>query len=346
MPTIFDFVTAPELAAYWETMSKDRPPYLGETLFPSDSKLGIDLKWIKGAAGLPVVLKPSAFDVGVVPRPRLGFDRVSAEMPFFKESIYIDEELRQQLNMVMESGNDILIKTIVRNIFNDEMRLLEGARARREMMRMMMLTTGTIAIEANGQKYDYDYGLPSEHKRTVTKSWSDPDTDIMSDIRDWQDAIEEDTGIRPTRAVCNSKTWSYIKNSSKISKAIYVMADGDIMVSDSKIRTYIKSELDLEIAVYSKLYTGDKGKTTKFVPDDTFVLMPTGNLGKSWFGTTPEQSDLMTSNVANVSITDVGVAVTTKKMWDPVNVETKVSMITLPSFEMADQIMIADVKAA
>ena len=35
MATIFDLVTAPELSAYWEEYSKDRPPYLGETLWLS-----------------------------------------------------------------------------------------------------------------------------------------------------------------------------------------------------------------------------------------------------------------------------------------------------------------------
>ena len=39
-------------------------------------------------------------------------------------------------------------------------------------------------------------------------------------------------------------------------------------------------------------------------------MYPDGNLGKTWFGTTPEESDLMASAVANVRITDTGVAVT------------------------------------
>lgn len=85
------------------------------------------------------------------------------------------------------------------------------------------------------------------------------------------------------------------------------------------------------------------GAAVKYVPDDTFVLFPTGNLGFTWFGTTQEESDLLSSGVANVSITDTGVAITTMPKSDPVNVETKVSMISLPSFEAADQIFIADV---
>lgn len=346
MATIFEMVTAPEIAAYWETFTKDRPPYLGETLFPTQKKLGLDLKWIKGADARPVVLKPSAFDVGVVPRPRIGFDRISTEMPFFKESMYIDEELRQSLNMVLETGNQVYIDSVMSRVFNDNMRLLEGARVRREAMRMMALTTGTIAIDANGQAYDYDYGVPENHKGNATVSWSDPAADILGDITKWQDTIESDTGVRPTRAVCDRKTWSYIKKNAVISKAIYVIAGGDILVSDAKVKSLLMEELGLEVVVYSKLYTADNGTTTAFIPENTFVLFPVGNLGNTWFGTTPEESDLMSGGVANVAITDMGVAVTTMRKADPVNVETKVSMICLPSFEAANNIFIADITAA
>ena len=78
---------------------------------------------------------------------------------------------------------------------------------------------------------------------------------------------------------------------------------------------------------------------------DNFVEFPSGQLGNTWFGTTPEESDLMTGSVANVSITDTGVAVTTIQKADPVRVETKVTMICLPDFPTADQVYILDVNA-
>lgn len=345
MPTIFDYVTAPELTAYWETFTQDRPPYVGETLWNNQKKLGLDLKMIKGSMGLPAVLKASAFDAGVVPRPRIGFDRLSAEMPFFKESMYVDEELRQQLNMVLETGNQAYIDSVLNRVFNDTIRLLEGARARREMMRMMLLTTGTIQLTSNGQLYSYDYGISSSHKATVSTSWSNPEADVLGDIEKWQDTIEADTGVRPTRAMCDSKTWGYIKKNATISKAIYVVAGGGILVSDARVRSFLLEELGLEVVVNSKKYVNDSGIAVPFFPEDTFVLFPTGLLGTTWFGTTPEESDLMSSGVANVSLTDLGVAVTTMQKSDPVNVETKVSMITLPSFEQADSVFIADISA-
>lgn len=340
---IFDLVAAPELAAYWELMSKDRAPYLGETLFPNNKKLGLDLKWIKGSNGTPVVLKLSAFDVASVPRDRVGFDKLTAEMPFFKESLYIDETLRQELNKVKESGNTTLIEAIIGQIFDDQKKLIEAAASQRERMRMMALTTGAISMASNGQSVSYDYGMPAEHKVTALKSWSDPTADIINDIRTGQEKIEGDTGEKPTRAVCSLKTWQDMLKNEAIKKAVFVLSNGQASLSTPKLKEYLMQELELEVVVYNKMYKNESGVNTKYVPDDTFVLFPSGQLGTTWFGTTPEESDLMSSSeVANVSIVDMGVAVTTSKKSDPVNVETKVSMICLPSFEAADQVYILD----
>ena len=345
--SIFDLVKAPELTSYWEEKTQDLPPYMGEELFPADKKLRLRLDWIKGAKGLPVVLKPSAFDVGAVPRPRIGFDKLSAMMPFFKESSYIDEELRQELNMVMETRNQAYIDAVTRRVFDDEMRLLEGARARREQMRMMALTTGAIAVSANGQAYSYVYGIPANHKDTVGTDWDDfANSDPIEDLRTAMDTIEDDTGIRPTRGVLTRKTWNYLRNNQKIIKTIFVLSNGQVgAISDERLTQYIDSELGLELVIYDKRYKNDAGTVTQFVPDDMVSLFPTGALGTTWFGTTPEESDLMSGTADNVAITDTGVAVTTMKKSDPVNVETKVTMICLPSFETADSVFLLDVKA-
>lgn len=342
--TIFDIITSTEIASYWELMTQDRAPYLGEELFPNEKKLGLKLDWLKGSNGLPVVLKASAFDVKAVPRPRIGFEKLSAQMPFFKESKYIDEELRQQLNMIIETGNQAYIDTIANRIFADETELLEGAAAQRERMRMMMLTTGVISMKSNGQIYEYDYRIPEGHKKTVTKSWSDPTATIMDDIRKAQDTIKEDTGVELTRAVTTSKVIGYMRNNTEIKKSIAVLTDGQGFISDSKVVSYIKDELSITIAVDDKKYKDEDEKTQNYVPEDTFTLIPDGKLGNTWFGTTPEESDLLTSGVANVSIVDTGVAITTVTETDPVNVNTKVTMICLPDFPTADQVFIYDTK--
>ncbi|MBR6604648.1 MAG: major capsid protein [Prevotella sp.] len=343
--TIFDLMQSQELTAYWEELVQDEAPYVGEELFPNDKKRGISLKWLKGAKGLPVVLKTSAFDVHAVPRARIGFEKLTAEMPYFKESTYIDEELRQELNLVLETGNQAYIDSVMNKIFDDETRLLRGAAASRERMRMMALTTGVISMAANGQAFSFDYGV--SHKGNVAVAWSDhANADPIEDIRVAKEAIQDDTGAVITRAMCDGATWRDIRNNEKIKKAIFVLTNGAGAVSDKQLRQYIMDELELEVVVNDKRYKDENEATAKFMPTNTFVMFPDGELGKTWFGTTPAESDLMAGSVANVSITDTGVAVTTVQKADPVQVETIVSMICLPSFEAADQVYILDTTVA
>lgn len=345
MPNIFELFNSREIAAYWETMVKDRKPYVGQTLFPDQQKLGLSLNWIKGSNGLPVVLRNSAFDAKALPRTRMGFEKLQTQMPFFKESMYIEEELRQEFNMVLETGIQAYIDAVANRIFKDEMTLIEAAEAARERMRMMLLTTGVIAMKSNGQDFHYDYGIPSSHKSTVTNSWDNPATSTpIDDIRAAQDKIQDDTGTRPTKAICNRKTWRDLMASEQIKKSIFVLTNGQVTLNDARLKAYLMDELELDVIVNDKRYKDEDEATQKYVPDDVFTLFPEGQLGSTWFGTTPEQSDLMVGSTANVSLVDTGVAITTTKETDPVNVNTKVTMICLPSFEAANEVYILDTK--
>lgn len=341
--TIFDLVQAQEITAYWEELVQDEAPYPCEELFPNDKKRGLNLSWLKGSRGLPVVLKTSAFDVHAIPRQRIGFEKLSAEMPFFKESMYIDEELRQELNMVLETGNQAYIDSVMNRIFDDEMQLLRAARASRERMRMMALTTGVVSMANNGQAFNYDYQVPENHKSTVGVSWSTvASADPIEDMRRAKELIADETGAVITRAMCDGVTWRNIRNNQNIQKKIYVLSNGVGSISDDRLRQYILDEVGISVVINDKRYIDENENTLKFMPSNTFVMFPAGELGKTWFGTTPEESDLMTGKVANVSITDTGVAVTTIQKSDPVNVETKVTQICLPSFPEADKIYILD----
>lgn len=344
--TIFDLVQAQTIASYWNEMTQDRPPFLGETLFPNRKKLGLDLKFIKGSKGLPVELKLSAFDSKTLIRDRIGIKEVSAKMPFFKEGVYIDEELRQELNKVLESGNQAYIDAIVNNIFDSQAGLLDGAAAVRERMRMQLLTSGIINIATNGQEYTYDFGVPAANKKTLegTHKWSDlANSNPIEDIIEWAQAVEDATGVKPTRALMSRKTFNYIAKNEKLAKAIYITNNGVGIVTDKMVTDAIRDLAGVTVVIYTKKYGDADGASKQYVPDNIVSLFPEGDLGYTYFGTTPEESDLMASSIANVSIVDTGVAITTTKETDPVNVFTKVSQISLPSFEQADKVVIATV---
>lgn len=342
MPTIYDLVTSANITSYWTEKNQNQQPLLGETLFPTRQVLGTKLEWIKGANNQPVALRPSSYDAKAIRRDRQGIEKAGTEMPFFKESMYIDEKLRQDLNNFANANNQQLVNQVLLNIYNDEANLIDASEVTRERMRMEALTTGTITVSGNGQSFTYDFGVPADNKKTVTTAWSTATADIIGDITSYVDAMKA-KGVTITRAICNSSVAKCFRTNTAIKNAIYVFAQGTVPVTTARAIDYIYNETGVTFYVYDNVYVNESGTAVKYVPDDTVVLMPDGDLGYTNMGTTPEESDLMNSLGANVSIVDNGVAVTTSQTVDPVNVETKVSMVSLPSFEQADKIVIVDV---
>ena len=346
MNTIFDYFTSKALAAYYNTKLADAntQPYLGDELFPARKKMGLNLKFIKGAKGLPTTLSLSAFDVKSTKKDRIGFQSVQTKMPFFKNDMLIDEELRQELLIAIEAGNADYIDTILRNIFDDTITLLDAAGVARERMRMQLLSSGAISMANNGQAYTYDYGLGLDQKVSPQTAWNANGADPLSDIIAWQDVIENKGYARPARAITSRTVLRTLMKNAGIKEAVYVMSQGKVTLTEANVKDYFREHAGIEIAVYDKKYMNESGVATRYIPEDLFILIPDGDLGNTWFGTTPEEADLRSGATdAEVSIVDTGVAVTTTKTTDPVSVDTKVSQVVLPSFEAADQIMIADV---
>ncbi|MDF2804093.1 MAG: phage protein [Anaerocolumna sp.] len=347
MANIFDLVTAADIGTYYTKNSSNSIPYLGAILYPAKKQLGLDLSWIKASNGLPVALQPAAFDAKATLRDRIGFTKVETEMPFFREAMKIGEKDRQEINKAQGSLNSAYIMPIINKIFDDATNLVNGAEVDNERMRMQLLSTGKIGITANGLAYDYDYEFKGSHMETLltTAKWNDlVNSNPVDDIRRWQDTIEDDTGVRPTNAICTRKTWNYLVNNQKIKLDMNVQNGQNIILTDAMLKIYFQTKLGLSIAVYNKKYALQDGSSNLFYPDDKFTLFPDGNLGNTYFGTTPEESDLMAGGTdAQVQIVNTGVAITTIKNPHPVNIETIVSEIAMPSFEAIDSVFIATV---
>ncbi|QTH44956.1 major capsid protein [Cohnella sp. LGH] len=348
MPTIFDYVTAPALAAYVTNNPSNNIPYLGATLFPAKKKLGLDLSWIKGARGVPVSLQPSAFDAKATLRDRIGFSKIETEMPFFREAMRLGEKDRQELLRLQDNSNDQYIMPLITQIFDDRAQLVAGAQVIPERMIMQLLSSGQIRITSNQtrQDYDYNYGFSGSHKETLTGAarWNQSTSTPIQDIQRYKKTINGDTGATLTRAICTEKTWGYLMDHPAIRLDMNPIGGNNIIMTDELLRAYLLNKLSIRVSVYNKIYALQDGSMHQFFPDDFFTLIPDGNLGNTWYGTTPEEADLMAgATAAEVSVVNTGVAITTIKEPHPVNVETVVSEIVLPSFETMDTVFIAKV---
>lgn len=354
MNSIMDLVSAKALTTYWQETVSNRIPYLGEGLFPAKKKMGLDLAWIKGYKGLPIALKPSHFDTKATVRDRIGVKKIETEMPFFREAMTIKERDRQELLRFRENDPQNLYSTIISEIFDDRAQLIEGALIQGERMRMQLLTTGGISIVANNVDYTYNYDVDGEWKRnnymemSGTSVWSDTEhATPLEDIRAMQQKIVDLTGVKPTRAIMTQKTWNYLLQNKSIRIALNPLANGLNLVRDAELKSLLLSEVGLSVAIYDKKFKAEDGSTHNFYPDGYVTLLPNAPVGNTYYGTTPEEADLQSMNFnGDVSIVETGIAVTTINIPHPVNKETIVSEIVLPSFERMNEVATMKVAAA
>lgn len=337
MPLIYDLVTAENIVGYYNSAQEGVDASIGEKLFPARKQIGLTLQQVKAANGQNVVLKPSAFDTEATLRNRVALELNNKKMPFFKEGMLIDEEDRQQLLLVSATKNQNLIDTALANIYDDQTALVKSANTQLELMRMQVLATGKIAISANGINQDFDYGVTDKHKGSVTTAWSDPDSDPLGDIDDAVTKLKQ-TGVLPGIIVLNSKTLAQIKNNKNTSAAISGVQNN--RVTNKRLSDFLADEYGLTVVEQNGVYVDVAGSSHQLFPDGYVTLAPNDaqGLGRTVFGTTPEEADLWDSSEANVELINDGIAVTTTKNTDPVSVLTKVSMIALPSFEGANKV--------
>jgi len=347
-------VSPAAIAMNWNTAATAMDPYAGEVLFPRKQKAGLDLKWIKGNKGLPVSLMPSAFDAQATYRDRIGVKSIETEMPFFREGFKIKEKDRQNMLRAMDT-NDPYIREIIATVFDDAAILLEGARvvAERERMQLLFAKDGNvgISIQANGVDYTYNYDPNGAWKATNyfdltgNKQWTDADnSDPFEDIRVAKDAIADKGGVAKMIAMNNATFAQLRKNKKILNKFITSTGIAVAVADDGDIIKVLKDGMELDgILIYNKKYQDESGNTFKFVPDGYVAVLPDGALGNTYLGTTPEEADLQGKSIAQVQIVDTGVAISQVLNPHPVNVNTYVSEIVLPSYERMDEVALLKV---
>ena len=358
MPNIFDYVNATEIAAYIENLPTNKVPIFGSQLFPQRKLVGTDISWLKGRDGIPVAITPSNYDAKATLRERNGFGKMETEMAFFREAMRIGEKDRQEINKLLNHPNSNIALPIIRNIFDDINKLVEGVDVQAEYMRMQLLQYGKFEVTNMDKtaRYKYDYNMSGDHQIKVGTPWSDhANSTPVSDIIAACDKIEDDTGERPTRGVMNRTTFLDMIASHSIKKDLMVGVAAssweNLYLSEQEARQYIERKTGVRIYVYSKKIgvldsatlapNMDSSSFVKLVDDNRVCLFPEGPLGSTWYGTTPEESDLMTgASQAQVSIVRGGTAVTTYKEVHPVNVNTVVSAVLIPSFERINSVAV------
>ena len=360
-----NFFQPKDIAAEWTEVQSNRIPYLGEGFFPAQKKAGLDLSMIRGHKGLPVSLMPTAFDTKSTFRDREGFERIVTEMPFFRQGFRIGERDRQDLIRIQEAA-DPYIKDIISRIFDDANNLIEGAMVVPERMRMGLLFPENgapgFSFRANNVVYDYNYDpngtwTATNYKQlSSTTAWQvagnggavspGSKADPFKDFKEAKNIVLSETGTELRYAIMNSTTFDALAGLDAVKDRFLTVTGRSVgYILDSDVKQIVQDSSGLNIIVYDKVYRDESKVSNKFVPDGFVSCIPDGSLGRTWYGTTPEEADLMGKPDAKVSLVGPGIALKYTHTDDPVNDHIFASEIVMPSFERMDECVLMKVFA-
>lgn len=353
-----EVVNAASIALSARENASNRIPYLGLNWFPEKKKTGIDLSWIKTHKGLPVSLAPSKLDTLPVIRAREGLSKEKTKMAFFREQMVVTEEDALEIERVNDE-NDPYLRSALQSIYDDTNNLVEGAEVVPERMRMQLLSTveghPVIGIQSDGANYTYDYDPTGEYaanhylKLEGTAKWTDHENaKPLTDLNNARKALAKNGKIA-TYVLMRTETFQLLLESAQVKNAILAQnLTANIELTDDNVISIVKARTKLTIVLYDKMYAERQEdgtiKEEFFYPENKCTLLPSGPLGSTWFGSTPEERTARQVADVDVSMYGLGVAIATKTEYGPPAITSVTASETvLPSYENMDSTFVIEV---
>jgi hypothetical protein len=340
MPRLEEVFNTNELVNYFK--ERKVAPMLGESLFPERKIQDIELDMILGTGGLPVTAEVHAFDTETQLASREAIEKGAASLALIKRKIKIAEKDIIKIN---NPRTDSELAFVLSQLYNDAEKMTDSVKVRVEAMRMELLSTGKIAINENKVKVTIDYKVPSGNKKSFT--WQTPDSDTtLDDLATLADAVETESGSRPTRALTSRKVVKTICNAASVRKAIYGV-NSDKIVTLAALNELL-AQLDLpQIVVYEGKYKkeGAKGYTTvRYFPENVIAMFGDETLGETIYGLTAEEVKLIgDGKMESAEILDNKIFVGTYTSIDPVGEFTKAVATALPTLPHGEELGIGTI---
>jgi len=302
---------APRLLGYVEaklTQVHHRNQYLGPTLLPTERTDDLEFEYLRGHGEIPVMASIVDFSSPAPVASRVSqMDKVSGELVTMKQKIDLNVKQAQRIQRAMRSGAPNEMKDAVRRMYNDVDRVVASLAARVERLRWQALADAEVLYRTPEMEVRLDYQRPAVNVLTTSTDWSNFGAATpLTDLRTLCDTIAEESGVRPTRAICRSATWSELLwNENETKEWIHgrVLDDTGAQtfgttrpVLDGELQTLLRQMNLPDFVTYDvKVMVEDprtkERHTIPLVPENCIILLPPPNVqvGQTLFGPTPAQ---------------------------------------------------------
>src|SRR5690606_14958900 len=154
MPSVLELFNQKEVLTYLQ--DRQYPTFLGDTLFPERKTQSLEFDQIKGAGRTPVVASVHGFDTESEIGSREA-SKVALEAALIKSKLQLKEK---EIISLESPRNAAEQQYLMQNVYNDVDVLVQGVKARIEVMRMEVLAKGTVTLDENGLDATIDYLVP------------------------------------------------------------------------------------------------------------------------------------------------------------------------------------------
>lgn len=332
MPDVLKLFGQKTMLDYSKT--REYKPLLGETLFPEVKHSTLEFDMIKGGSSLPTIASVHAFDTEAEIGSREA-SKQALEAAYIKRKMQITEK---DLIALAQPRNEAEKNYLMQNVFNDVDTLVNGVRARVELMRIEALSKGKVTLNENGLDMSVNYHVPSDHQETLSGVglWTADTADIIGDMERWADVLTD----KPTRALTSTKVLRTILRNAKIIAALFGKDSGRIPTRQD-LNAFLQQHDLPVIAVYDAKYRKQaaNGSYTshRYLDEDKFVMFGDGTLGETLYGPTPEENRMVRDG-ADVSSVGKIITMVFEEGQDPISTWTKAAATAIPSFHAADNV--------
>ncbi|MEF2641430.1 MAG: major capsid protein [Clostridia bacterium] len=319
---------------------KDRkyPALMGEELFPEVKKRSLKFDMIVNKSKTPVIASVHGFDTESEIGQRKA-QKKAIELALIKRKLPLTEE---DIIALESPRNEAEKEELMQEVYDDIDALVQGVRARVEVMRMEILAKGTVTLDENGLDAVIDYGIPAAHK-VANVDWSIATANPINDMISWYNKMT----VKPKRALTSNTVLAKILSNQNVVNALFGK-DTTRIASIGELNTYLESLKLPKIYTYDEVYRKVKEDGTeeikRYFPEDSFVMFPEGKLGETLYGPTAEEIRLQRD--PSIDIRQVGkiLAMVYEEDKDPVSTWEKAVATALPTFPYSDEVFQATMK--